>query len=107
MITLGVRLEDFNSITKHMCGRCRDLAEDLMVVQVEEIPQDNLLKLRRNICKTTGLSLAELMGRCRKAHLVSARRIFAKKAQQMGFSYPQIGKAICRHHSSVIHLVCS
>ena len=106
MITAGVRLEDLNNVTKHMCDECRDLAEDLVVVQVE-VPNENLLKLRKHICKSLGFSLSQLIGPCRTARLVSARRTFAKRARVMAFSYPEIGKALCRHHSSVIHLVKS
>jgi hypothetical protein len=104
VITAGVRLEDLNNVTKHMCDECRDLAEDLIVVQVD-VPHKDLLQLRQNVCEESGFLLSQLTGLCHDPALVSARRIFAKRAQLMGFSYSQIGKALCRHRSSVIHLV--
>jgi len=51
------------------------------------------------------MAVAQLVGDCRLPCQVDARRCFAVKAREMGYSYPVIGRMLHKHHSSVIHMV--
>lgn len=47
----------------------------------------------------------EIRGPCRRADLVAARREFAFCARKMGMSLPRIGRALNRHHTTVLNLL--
>lgn len=51
-----------------------------------------------------GVSVDEMLSKSHSATLVHARRVFVQFARDQGFSYPQIGYALHRHHTTVIHL---
>lgn len=52
-----------------------------------------------------GFPLDVLRGECRKRPIVRCRCWIARRARLEGFSFPQIGRALNRDHTSVIHLV--
>lgn len=47
----------------------------------------------------------ELLGTRKTAHLVRLRADIAKELRRRGFSLPEIGRALNRHHSTVINLL--
>lgn len=58
----------------------------------------------RATCDAHGLSLAALIGRSRSASLVRARHVAMYVAREtLGASYPEIGRAFRRDHTSVMH----
>lgn len=102
----GIRLCDLNEASKHLCQSCREIVEGLHVTSIEDIPVDEkLLKLRTRFCKNFGVTEMDLVRRSNTALLVDARRQFAALARAHGFSFPEIGKAVSRHHASVIALL--
>lgn len=52
-----------------------------------------------------GVELCELMGRSQKPEMVAIRRAFAAKARTLGYSLPAIGRALGRHHTTVLNLL--
>jgi len=67
-------------------------------------PAATLPELVASVCEGHGISESELVGRRRIRHLVSARRDFVVLARSHGYSYPAIGRALRRDHTSCIHL---
>lgn len=69
-----------------------------------EVPHElaELVVMRAN---QRGLRLAVLRSSLRISELVTARRAISKEAREMGYSYPVIGRALCRDHTSIMHLV--
>lgn len=57
------------------------------------------------IASQHGSPVAELRSSKKWPALVSARRHFSKVAREAGFSFPAIGRALDRHHTTIIHLV--
>ena len=53
----------------------------------------------------TGWTVAQLKSPKRTAAMVNARALVAIEARHLGFSYPAIGRALNRDHSSIVHLV--
>ncbi len=51
-----------------------------------------------------GVTLARMRSKVRHAEVVAARRTFSKRAVDMGFSYPQIGRFLGKHHTTILHL---
>lgn len=50
------------------------------------------------------VTVDEMLSKSHSATLVHARRIFVQFARDHGYSYPQIGRALHRHHTTVISL---
>jgi len=46
-----------------------------------------------------------LLGSKRDTYLVRIRAVIAGELRQMGHSFPEIGRALNRHHSTVMHLL--
>lgn len=55
--------------------------------------------------KLSAIPIAELRGPSRARIYIRPRMVIAYFARQAGHNYSQIGKVICRDHSSVINLV--
>jgi Bacterial dnaA protein helix-turn-helix/HNH endonuclease len=51
------------------------------------------------------VSVEDIIVKDNRAHSVAARRQFCSTARMMGYSLPEIGRTIRRHHTSVLHLV--
>jgi len=56
-------------------------------------------------CAATAISRPQFHGVRRPAHLAYARQIAAHVAHVHGYSYPQIGRAFGRDHTTVLHSV--
>jgi len=57
------------------------------------------------LAKMSFVRKSALLGRRREAPLVDERQRLAKLMRGLGYSYPAIGKAMNRDHTSIIHLV--
>lgn len=66
-----------------------------------ESMQDALI----SACDRTGLAPERILGSSRDAETVRARRLLAHDLRKMGYSYPEIGRFMGRHHTTIIHLV--
>ena len=58
-----------------------------------------------NICNREGILPKEVLSKMQSRNLVHVRRLFSLAARNDGFSFPEIGRFLGRHHSSIIHLV--
>ena len=52
-----------------------------------------------------GYSPADILGRDRHAHVVKARHSAMLEARRLGFSYPELGRAFKRDHTTVMHAI--
>lgn len=66
---------------------------------------DALRQIINEVCEQRQVSLGQLKGRSRKRPLVDARRTIAIMARAKGCSYPQIGHALNRDHTTIMHHV--
>lgn len=55
--------------------------------------------------ESANISISLLKGKNRARRLVNHRAQLCKALRVKGFSYPEIGKALNRHHTSIMHLV--
>ena len=51
----------------------------------------------------TGVTPAQIMGNGRTADVTAARQLAYVKARAMGLSYPEIGRAFGRDHTTIMH----
>jgi len=67
-------------------------------------PIDNeTKKIIDTICNRYDITYEELTGNRRSAHLITAREQICFAMNRAGYNYSQIGRAINRHASTVIH----
>jgi DNA-binding NarL/FixJ family response regulator len=65
----------------------------------------SLKSLLVDVCKTRCVPLEDVVGRAGERLIVEARREFVKRARrELKISYPVIGRAINRDHTTVLHL---
>lgn len=63
---------------------------------------DRLIALARTIAIRHGLTIADLRGSKRTTELANARAEFAFMGKAAGASYPQLGRTIGKHHTTMI-----
>jgi chromosomal replication initiation ATPase DnaA len=59
----------------------------------------------QDVCEALGITHLDLVGKCRKHHLVTARFYTAYKLRQNQLALSVIGKLLHRDHTSVIHAI--
>ena len=65
----------------------------------------SLKSLLVDVCKTRCVPLEDVVGRAGERLIVEARREFVKRARrELNISYPVIGRAINRDHTTALHL---
>jgi len=62
-------------------------------------------EIARVVVEVTGDDIEEVKGPSRKMNLMDSRCIIAFEAKRHGYSYPQIGAYLNRHHSTMINVV--
>jgi len=66
-----------------------------------ESMEDALLR----VCDKSGLTAERILGPSRDRETVRAKRLLAVDLRGMGYSYPEIGRFMRKHHTTIIHLV--
>ena len=80
------------------------LTEAQLTIKSGPLELRNLLFLA---ARDHGVLIEELVGRSHSRRLVEVRRAFAKTARECGYSFPTIGRALNRHHTTVMNLVAT
>ena len=104
----AIRLSEINRVLPLLCEECREQIESLPVST--SAAEDNTGKvcvhnLLAQFASDRGIQVDQIRGPSRSVWLVRARRQFCRKAHRLGFSTVEIGRAIYRHHTSVVHLM--
>jgi len=105
-----VKIEDLNEALPHLCVECQDKLSDLKTYAVAEeriIPPTlrQLFQLVLREARRADLTPEMLRSPCNRASRVKVRREIAVKARAMGYSFPEIGRALHRHHTTIVYLV--
>ena len=61
-------------------------------------------EIMRQVASETGISINDLRGPRRWAEIVKARRLAAVRLREAGATYPRIGRALNRHHTTAMNL---
>lgn len=59
--------------------------------------------ITREVAQGYGIREADILGRSRQALISEARQVVMYRAHKAGFSTEQIGRALNRHHTTVMH----
>ena len=107
MIDKMVPLSSVMRLIGQLCPECQ------LVVRTNSVKEemkgnrtrDSLADLLECVSEETGIPIVEMLEKNNSAKVVNARRKVAILARERGYSYPQIGAALGKHHTTVIHLV--
>lgn len=105
----NVKVEVFKKILDDMCPFCRKRAMHILA-DATSVPApkplvEPLVELLTRICTRNGLDNSIVINGPQTASLVRVRQEFSVEAHKLGYSFPEIGRAINRHHTSIVHLV--
>ena len=65
----------------------------------------NLKHLLYSTANECNVAVDDLVGPSHARTFVNLRRSFARLAREQGYTYPQIGRVLNRHHPTILHLV--
>lgn len=71
--------------------------------QVFNQHRSTVSKIVEAVSEATGIPARHILSQKRTAPIARARQIVMYEARLAGLSYPQIGEALGRDHSSVVH----
>lgn len=55
------------------------------------------------ICRENGFDIKKIRAQCRERSIVDKRRIVSKEMREIGYSYPEIGAAMHRDHTTIMN----
>ena len=107
-----VHIDDFVAAIEGLCPECCVKVKRALILRLAsksappKLHTDGYIEhLLEGIAADHAVSVEAMRARSNEAHMVAARRDFAKQARERGYSLPMIGNAIARHHSSVMNLL--
>lgn len=92
-----------------MCLDCQSkIRQKLGTAPIKgNIMRDRTRELLEQASRETGVTITRMLEKTNIASVVAARRRFAVLAREQNFSYPEIGAALGKHHTTIMHLVKS
>ena len=92
-----------------MCLDCQSkIRQKLGTAPIKgNIMRDRTRELLEQASRETGVTITRMLEKTNIASVVAARRRFAVLARESNFSYPEIGAALGKHHTTIMHLVKS
>lgn len=100
------------SVVLHMvgtlCDDCKETVRKYLSARQFNIrkPIDRqIIGIMEAVSEETQVSIATMRQKNNSPSVVHARRRVAVMARRYGISYPKIGAALCKHHTTILHLV--
>jgi chromosomal replication initiation ATPase DnaA len=105
----SIRLDDFQAVLDELCVFChkrvRKVLAERLAMRAPVAVRAPLADLLTKTCIKHGMAEVQVVEGGNSAPLVRVRADFSVLAHNLGYSYPEIGKALHRHHTSIVHLV--
>ena len=80
-----------------------DACPRMSIPRFADSPADVLRRAINRAAEHHGVTVAEIKGRSRLGHVVAARQDAFLALREAGWSFPRIGRAMGRNHSTVLH----
>ena len=110
-------LWDFLNVIMALCPDCQAKLRTLMAPSIpanltkeqqeKTVVDRQLSRIIHQVSESTGVPMHKIIGKDNREIFVNARRIAVQAARQNGFSFPAIGLAMNRHHTSIVYLAKS
>lgn len=108
MHDIAIPLDIILEMVSELCPDCQSQVRQYLAKNqfdqrhgIEERMKD----IMQRVYEETGVTLEEMRTKDNREKLVNARRRVAVLARQQCISYPKIGAALQKHHTTIIHLV--
>lgn len=110
-----IAIDDFLAVVEDLCPGCCQRVKRALIqrLAMKATPPPiersrigkNLTELLEAIAEDHGLTADILRERGNQPNLMEARRDFARQAHERGHAFAAIGRALNRHHATIIHLL--
>jgi len=101
-----VALSDLLDLLGDLCPDCQEKLRKRMASPGPMVPlRPGLKKIIEDVCVLNGVTLGAILSKAKDRKLVEARREVVIKARMEGYSLPMIGRALNKHHTSILHLL--
>ena len=106
MDTVLIPLRDVLQIVGDLCSDCQAKIRVAIMKTATAGPGDSVLNsIVTQVCNEANARPDDVRNGGNRKELVDLRAEIARRARLAGFSFPQIGRAMNRHHTSVMHLL--
>lgn len=104
------RLSEFLAMISNLCPDCQakirgKIGETLLPRSPEDITAERIYPIICGVAEEFNIPAEVLVSPNLHKNCVAARRQIALRARARGFSYPAIGRALRRHHTTIVALV--
>lgn len=79
--------------------------QDRLAADTMNLPRATVRQIAIEVCAYTGHSVSSVMGNSRLAHDCRVREMVCYIARRSGMSLPQIGRALHRDHTTIMHAI--
>ena len=103
-----VPLNSVLRIIGDLCPDCMHRTRQRIAAEQINLQKDRdrrIGTILESVAEQTGIVVTRIIGRENTQRVVEARRLVSIQARQLGYSYPRIGAALNKHHTTIIHLV--
>jgi chromosomal replication initiation ATPase DnaA len=94
-----------------LCDNCKERARRTLAEQpetvLERVFRENMAEIITRVCQQSGVTVEQIQAKDNSVKIVAVRRKIALEARSKHYSFPQIGAALRRHHTTIISLVQS
>lgn len=81
------------------------LREKLGAVQPAPLPHaETIRRIMADVCKRYRVTADQLRGRKRHPQIIAAKQEVIRQCRAAGKSYPEIGKVLGKHHTTIMYL---
>ena len=91
-----------------LCGGCQEKVRRYLAghqYNIRKPLEEQISTIIQTVEEETGVDIARMRRKENTRHVVEARRRVAIMARKYGISYPRIGAALGKHHTTIINLV--
>jgi len=100
-----IHIDEVMSLFSGLCDSCTaKMRKSIVALQIPDW-QSKMGRIIEETCREFHVNRQELVEGGNHQSLVKVRMVVAYRAREAGYSLPQIGRAINRHHTSIIHLL--
>ena len=101
-----IHIDEVMSLFSGLCDNCTvKMRQRIVALQQTTALGSKMRRIIDEVCTDERTSLKELIEGGNHRALVDIRMRIAYRAREAGYSLSQIGRALNRHHTSVLHLL--
>jgi chromosomal replication initiation ATPase DnaA len=108
MHDIAIPLDTILEMVSGLCPNCQSQVRKYIAANQfdnRHSIDERMKQIMQRVYDETGVTIFEMRAKDNRMRLVEARRKVAVLARQQSISYPRIGAALSKHHTTIMHLV--